>query len=314
MPKLAQNVTTEDLLASLKNYLKVNLQTSQRLVSTVKTGLVDTRDELPMCMVLPVSEVVTRMYNNGLFAVDRLFRIDIVDKAYSVEEVKANLKKRMLAVTDLFSIEHLRWNLKTSFDEIQVYDFSLGIETLSEPTAVESQYTQYCSLPVTLSSYTTIENPTIPAEMAECDIVDLLDFLYIQCKSFSHYETVWKDQSKPVSMDNFPAIGVFIQEPDEDKSRITSLNLEDVTIIFRIYSSLATREVAFLNHLKNVETLKTWIFKNPSLDGRAKNFMLSSVDYGIELHERAYQGEMAEIPVFRSDITVQLSLMDFKHG
>ena len=92
MPKLAQNVTTEDLLASLKNYLKVNLQTSQRLVSTVKTGLVDTRDELPMCMVLPVSEVVTRMYNNGLFAVDRLFRIDIVDKAYSVEEVKANLK------------------------------------------------------------------------------------------------------------------------------------------------------------------------------------------------------------------------------
>jgi hypothetical protein len=312
--KLSDVVTTESVLVALKEYLKTRLK-DQKIVSSVKCGLIDNRDELPLIGVLPVREVVNATYNAGLFSIERTFRIDIIDKAYSVDDLKTSLKKKMDNLRALFSTEHLAWNLLDEDGNIQAYDFVLGVETLGEAANLENQYTQFCSLPTTLKSYITVANPVIPTELLEENIPDTLDYLFEQCKGFTHFETFWKEFSKPISLENFPALGIFIQQPEQDKDQITSTQLENSNIIFRVYSSLATREIAFLNHLRNVETVKTWILGNPWLDGRADSFKLFSVDYGIDTFTKPFQGSaLTEFPVLRSDISTVLTLMDFKYG
>jgi len=305
----------EDLLGSLKTYLKNELAGNSRIIKTVKVGLIDERDELPMLGVLPIIETVSRSYNDGLLAIDRDFRLDIIDKAYTVDEVRESLRKKISQVTALFSPEHLKWNLINGAGEIQVYDFDIKPGIFGEPAYVENYHTQYATVNLTLRSYLQLIDTIVANELEEISYLELLDYLYDNAKNeFTQILTFWKDSSKPISLENFPALGIFLQEPGEDKDSQSSTNFKDLTIIYRVYSSLATREIAFINHLRNVETIKRWIHRRPDLGGKAESFKITSIDYGIDNINRPFQGGVEEVPVFRSDITVMASLIDFKHG
>ena len=312
---LASYTNVETILESLKTYIRNELRDSKNLVRTVKAGLIDERDELPMIMVLPVLETIDIGFNGNLSLVSRQFRIDIVDKAFHVEDVRESLKRRIAALSTLFSIQHLNWNLSNSEGKIQNFDFELGRETLGEPTGEGNIYSQFATLPLTLRGYIQIDNPIIPSDVIECSLLELLDYLMMNAKNeFQGFDTFWRDIIKPTSLENFPALGIFIQEPNEDKNTRTSTNFEDITLIYRVYSSLATREIAFTNHLRNVEKIKEWIFERPALDGRVDYFKINSIDYGIDLFKRPFQGGEQEYPVFRSDITCTCSLLEFKYS
>ena len=46
---------------------------------------------------------------------------------------------------------------------------------------------------------------------------------------------------------------------------------------------MATKEAAFTNHVRNVETVKNWILNHSSLNGCVEDFRITSIDYGIDL-------------------------------
>jgi hypothetical protein len=304
--------TTEEVLDSLKTYFIANLKTSQRLVKTVKTGLIDERDELPFLMALPKIEIINTQFCNKLYYVDRTFRLDIVNSEYHVDDLKKSLKLRLNALKQLFQIDTLGWQLRASDGKIQIADFSTGLETFGQSTNVGSIYTQYCSLELTLRSYIQIVNAVIPAELTEVTPTELLDNLHTQIKTaFPIFEENWKDVERPISLLRYPAIGIFFDNASEDKEAQSNTSYDNLTVVIRIYSSLATREIAFLNHLRNVENVKKWIFQRPSLDGSVEKFNLISVDYGIDTVERPYQGKPESVPVFRSDLTIETSLIKF---
>jgi len=314
MPLLAYS-KVETILDSLKFYIKANLRDSQKIIRTVKAGLIDERDELPMITILPILETSNIGFNNGLFSVDRTFRIDIIDKAFKIEDIRESLKRKVIALNKLFTTETLGWNLLDSNGQIQCFDFELDRERLGEPASVDNFYTQFATIPLTLRSYLQIDNTQIPTDILEVSLIELLDYLFAEAKTqFPVFETRWRDIVKPASMENFPALGIFIQEPNDDKLARTSTTFEDVIIIYRIYSSLATREVAFLNHLRNIEKVKQWIYERPCLDGRVDYFKITSIDYGIDSFRKPFQGNEQEYPVFRSDITTTCSLIDFKYA
>jgi hypothetical protein len=307
--------TTESILESLKTYIKHELKDSQHLIRTVKSGLIDDRDELSMVTILPLLETTGVSYNDGLFSIERTFRLDIIDKAFKIEDVRNQLKNRLVAINSLFSIKHLKWNLITSDGDIQVFDFELGRESVGEPNNNDNFYTQFASIPLSLKSYIHLQDTIIPTEIIEITLPELLDYLYLQAKNeFPVFETYYRDVIKPTSLSNFPTLGIFIDEPDDNKNFRTSTNLEDLTIIYRVYSSLATREIAFINHLRNVDKVRDWIYKRPSLNGQVENFKIRSIDYGIDSFKKPFQGGENEYPVFRSDITTTCSLVEFKYS
>ena len=304
--------TTKELLDSLKGYITTNLKTNQKLVSTVKAGLIDIRDELPFVMVIPQLELIHSQYNDNLFDIERTFKIDIVNNAMHIEDVRESLKIRLKALKALFSIEDLGWQLRDINGDIQAAEYLTSTEIYSEPTNFENRYTQYCEILVKLRSYFQGINPIIPTEMKEISPVQLLDYLLAQIKiGVPVFEEYWRDVTKPISLNNFPAMGVFFGEADADKNSQTNTDFNHIPVIIRVYSSLATREIAFENHLKNVESIKKWILQRPSLDGSVSNFSLTSVDYGIDSFARPFQGKTEDVPVFRSDITIDSSLIQF---
>jgi hypothetical protein len=304
--------TTETLLSSLKAYIKTELKTNQKIISTVKAGLVDERDELPMVTILPLMETIHKQYNEGLFDIERTFKIDIIVKGYSIEEIKSALRKKITALRNLFSTNRLDWNLMLS-GRIQIFDYELDSEILDEPLNIDNQYVQFASIPLRVRSYYKAEAQVVPEYMSESDYTDLLDYLYSEAKTqFTFADNFWRDYLKPVNFQKFPAVGILLQDPDEEKVRQSSTEFTDLSVIYRIYSSLATKEVAFLNHLRNVETVKTWILNRPSLDGRVGEFRLFSIDYGIDAFTKPFQGAAEEFPVFRSDFTVGASLIEFR--
>lgn len=313
MPNLGYP-TTESLLDSLKSYIKSNLKDSQKIISTVKSGLIDIRDEKPMVTVLPLLEVVRRYYNEGLFDIERTFRLDIIVSGYSTDEVKDALRKKIIALRNLFSTEDLAWNLEKD-GNLQVYNFELDSEILSEPENENNGYTQFCTIPLRLRSYFKAINMVVPSMMIESDYNQLLDYLYTEAKSaFTFSHNFWRNNFKPSFLSSLPTLGIFLEFPDKEKDRQTSTEFTDLNVIFRIHSSLATKEIAFLNHLRNVETVKTWILNRPSLDGRVDEFKLFSIDYGIETFPTPFQGAAEEFPVFRSDLTTLASLIQFKEA
>jgi hypothetical protein len=235
-----------------------------------------------------------------------------VNKSYSVDDVRESLKKKVVKLKELFSTKTIGWNLD-ALGLVQCSNFSLGREVIGEATNIESGYLQFASVPVTLSGYFSATSPVIPTDMLEMNHLELLDYLYTQSKlAFPKIATFWKDVAKPISLDNFPALGIFTQEQENEQKAQTSTEHIDTVPILRVYSSLATKEVAFINHLRNVETIKTWILNNPFLNGYSDAFKLQSIDYGIDSIGRAFQGSMQEYPVFRSDITTTAALMSFK--
>ena len=304
--------TTENILDYLKTYLKAEMKVSKKLVNSVKTGLLDMRDELPMITALPLLETIHLQFNDGLFSIERNFRLDIINKGYSIDEVKKSVKTRLIELKTLFSTQTLGWQF-TANNIVYCYDFSLGTEVLSEAVNEENGYLQYCMLPLSLRSYFKASSPVIPTDYVELNYSDLLDYLYTQCSTtFTKFPTFWKDVTKPTNLEQFPALGIFLKSSDEDTTTTTSTQTSDMIIIFRIYSSLATAEIALINHLRNVETVKSWLLNRPFLDGRVDKLTITSVDYGIEEFPRAYQGEEITQSLFRSDITVVASLLNFK--
>lgn len=304
--------TTETQLELLKAYIKSNLKDTQHIVSTVKAGLIDIRDELPTVMILPLFENVSAIYNGGLFSIDRDYRIDIVHSAYKIEDVRSGLKTKLAALKALWTMENQNWQLRDSGGLITCCNFKLDNETIGEPTNVENQYTQYATLPIKLSSYYQATDIVVPIVQTESNLIEVLDYLFSQTSNFTAFIERWKDVVLPISITRYPAIGVFVQNSQEDKETTSSEEDNDVTFVLRVYSSLATKEIAFINHLRNVETVKAWILRNPQLDGRVMDCSLSSIDYGIQNLTRPTQGGIVEeVPVFRSDITVTTKIFNF---
>jgi len=301
---------TELLLSSLKDYVKINLKDTQKIVSTVKSGIIDERDELPMIMILPMYEEISRFYTDNLHEIKTDFRLDIINKAYHIEDLKDSLKNKLSALRALFSIETLGWTLPDTNGLLQASDFWVGNEQFGEPINNENQYTQYCSLPISLRSYFK-GNGVLSTALYELTFIELLDYLYAQIKTFTSFVEHWRDISKPINLNNFPAIGVFLQNADTDKDEQSSTEFDKINVVFRIYSNLASREIAFINHLRNVETVKTWILNNSDLQGRLQEFTLSSIDYGIDNIVRPFQGQTQEFPVFRSDILTICKLINY---
>lgn len=304
--------TTETQLDLLKAYIKSNLKDSQHIVNTVKSGLIDIRDELPTVMILPLYERISAIYNDGLFSIDRDYRIDIVHSAYKIEDVRSGLKTKLAALKALWTMENQNWQLRDSSNLITCCNFSLDNETIGEATNVENSYTQYATLPIKLTSYYQATDIVTPTTQIESNLIDVLDYIFNQTRNFSAFNERWKDVVLPISLTRYPAIGVFVQTSQEEKETVSSEENNDVTFVIRIYSSLATKEIAFINHLRNVETVKAWIIKNPQLDGRVMDFSLSSIDYGIQNLQKPIQGGITEdVPVFRSDITVTTKIFNF---
>lgn len=304
--------TTEMLLESLKDYITTNLKTTQKLVSTVKAGLIDIRDELPFVMVIPQFEVIHSQYNNNLFDIERTFKIDIVNNAYKIEDVRNSLRTRVAALKALFSIQNLAWQMRDINGDVQVADYMTATETFSEPVNYENTYTQYCEILVKLRSYFQATGIILPTTILEIQPTALLDYLLNQIKiDVPIFDTYYRDVTKPTSLNNYPALGVFIAEASADKDSQTNTDFNHIPVVIRIYSSLATREIAFTNHLRNVESVKKWILQRPSLDGSVNNFSMTSVDYGIDSFARPFQGKTEDVPVFRSDITIDCSLIQF---
>lgn len=303
--------TTEILLELLKAQTKEHLVSHKGAIETVKIGLIDERDELPMLAILPQLELVDAMYNDGLISIARTFRFDIINKAYKIDEVKDSLKSRLTILKDMFYAKDRNWELVDDAGDFAVYDFSLDLESFEEPINNANRYIQSCTLPITLRSYYKIKQlenvvDTIGIE----NYTDLLDHIYGEAKNkFSAFNSYWRDVAKPQTFHNFPAFGVFFELSEDDKNRQTSTIFSDITIVFRIYSSLATREIAFVNHLRNIETVKSWILSNPTLGGRVDSLQLTSIDYGIDTYQKPYEGGMSDEPVFRSDIATTCSLI-----
>lgn len=305
-----KNTTTEEILVGLKNYLRDELLVRQRLVKTVKSGLIDIRDEYPIVMVIPLLETINISYSNNLFDINRKFRVDIIDKAYTVEAVRDSLRNKLLKLKDCFSINNLEWNLKDTLERINCINFSLERETIAEPAAYDGVFTQYCGIPLNLNGF--FESKDIIYEnIEEYNFLELLDFVYIKIQELKIFKQVWRDIEKPLNFDNFPIIGIYIQEPETDNLAKTSSEITNVNLIFRIYSSLATKEIAFINHLRNVEIVKEWILSNTNLEGHVDSFKLTSIDYGIDELPRAYQNPLEMMPIFRSDISTMCVLYEF---
>jgi hypothetical protein len=303
--------TTEEQLALLKDYLKSQFQ-GKGFARSVKSGLVDIRDLLPAVMVIPILEIVKNIYNDGLFDIERTYRISVVDKAYKIEDVRDSVKDKLFELKKLFSGNTLDWALPNSSGELTAFTYETDTEILSEPTALDNQYTQYATLPVRIRSYIQAKDPVIPNSLVEVSYLELLDHLHNSMTGLTIFQERWRDFEKPISLSRFPVVGVFLGQSNEDKDRQTSTEYKDLTPILRVYSSLATKEIAFINHLRNVETIKIWILNNSTLDGRAESFQLTSIDYGIDEFTRPFQGgQIEEFPVFRSDITTICSLLQY---
>lgn len=304
--------TTQELLDSLKAYIKTELKDNQKIIQSVKAGLIDIRDELPLVMILPTIELIRGVYNDGLFDIERSFGISVVNNAFKIEEVRESLKMKVQKLRELFSMGDANWWLFDTNGNAQVMNFNLQNEMFGEPVSEQNKYTQFCSLQLNLRSYFKVTNLGIQTNALEYTPIQLLDYLYDEIKTtFTTAQEFWRDVPKPISLLRFPAIGIFLQAGEDDKDSISSLDRNQLSIIFRVYSSLATKEVAFNNHLKIIENLRTWILQRPSLNGCVDSFDLSSIDYGIDTFERPYQGNVEEIPVFRSDFTIICSLLKF---
>lgn len=309
--------TSEQVLESLKNFVRYELRDTQKIVSTVKAGILDERDELPCLGITPISELVSTIYNDNLISITRDYYLSLIAKGYTIDEVKRTLHEKLVSLKALFSVNtaSLKWNMLNSDYNVQCWDLDIGREALDAPLA-DSEFLRFIQVPLSLKSFYQIENPIIPTLYKEISFIELLDYIYEEIKKFSVFPTTWRDQQKPVSLDNLPAIGIFVQEPDEDKLEQTSTEKTQVTIVFRIYSSLASREIAFINHMRNVETVKAWIFKNTILDGCVSSFDLTSLDYGVDFHSKTFQNnpDVPEMPIFRTDITTVAMLQNFKEG
>jgi hypothetical protein len=310
---LKETSTTEDLLVSLKEYIGSYLRDDLKLIDSIKSGLPDIRDSLPCCYILPVMESVMKIYNGGIYDMEWNFRIDLINKAYKIEDVREGLKVRLQKLKELFSTHHLGWNLVKN-DSVQIFTYETGREILGVAESEQNEYTQEAVLPITLRGYHTVQNIVVPNVVEETTYIELLDYFMERSKSnFPIYETFWRDVSKPTSLNGLPALGIFFQEPDEEQETRTSTQLTDLPIIFRVYSSLATREIAFINHLRNLHNIKDWILRHPSLEGQVENLMLTSIDYGVENLNIPFKSRVKDVPVFRSDITTLCTLHKYKH-
>lgn len=281
-------------------------------ILTVKAGLIDMRDELPLVMIVPTIEIVRGYYSGNLFDIERSFSMSIVHTAYKIEELREGLKVKLEQLKQLFGPETLGWQLPDVNGDTQVCTYEIGKETFGTPTSEQNSYTQFCNIQLNLRSYYKITNPVIPIDSLEYTPTELLDYVYTQTKAdIPNFIEYWRDVSKPVNLTRFPSLGVFLGDADDDKDSTTSLGRNQLSVAMRVYSSLATKEVAFTNHLKQVELVRAWILQRPSLNGSVDRFNLTSIDYGIDTFNKPFQGGMDEIPVFRSDITVDCALLNF---
>lgn len=281
--------TMNNLLTSIKTYVKQKLYTDTKIFKTIKKGIVDIKDEYPLISIEPANEQIEMLGSGNMFIIRRGVNIRIWGSAFSKLKLKENIRDLVRAFKEILSPETDDWRLVTSNMYFSVFNVDFLEEQSSTPVDNNRAWLQYYTFPIIFSGY--YEYPgdkIITSRMIETDQVDVLNYIFELAENELKYKKFFRDVVTPNDIGDFPGLAIY-HTPDTNRSEYSSTETTDVSITFQVYDALATREIAMEKHVERVGLLFDFILKHEDLEGRMELFQIVSIDYGVQLFESGKQ-------------------------